>query len=667
MEGGNSWANVEVVIHFRLVLPDEAEVLDMRRTRTDAEIADQNIQQFLAALRDDFDLAGMQVPHVATDTQRSRLLQGEVTEADALDQSRYDNTHGLHERRQNTPGWGKEKVFRNCPPLPYLVILSRTRYSDMQRRTFLKSTAVAGAAALLPWKGNGSIHVTSAAPPDDQWLQDAVSEAVAMGALSASALFLSHRRQSLQIRKTDVHSITDDEAAGITLTVRVGGGMASASVPTARKGSPKDFARTAVDAARLTRTRPANSAPPKVDEEGDVAILEHVPSGNSSPKIGRWSPDGLTDPFQVPLSERVSFLAGLTGTALKISQIPYAVANQFLQRRDSLFVDSDGSRIGQTQYATYVNFAVTAFHQQKRLMDTRTSEREAQMTDWAGATANMLSELETAMQEVLRLQQADPVTQDSYDLVVHPTLLWNILFETLLPHFDPRQLLGLDGRSPADRWLTLAKFNERPLRIPALRLSWDPTLPGGLATCGWDDVGNESSQRRILDEAGVLQAIPVSPDLLASDELYASLPRMSFSRAPSWNVPATVAMPNVVLAGGPGKSLDDLIGGVDSGLFVKGRGTVVTNPARTLFRVRPQSAWMIRGGKIAEMVRDVEIETSVEQFWNALEEVGRDEDRFLGGDLFPGRAFPLWETPFSVATPPALFRRVSVYRAEGRP
>lgn len=89
-----------MVIHFRLVLPDETKVLDVRRTWTDTEIAKQGIQLFLVTLGDDFDLAGIQVPHVAAYTQCARSLQGEVTVADALDQSRYDDMDGLHERRE---------------------------------------------------------------------------------------------------------------------------------------------------------------------------------------------------------------------------------------------------------------------------------------------------------------------------------------------------------------------------------------------------------------------------------------------------------------------------------------------------------------------------------------------------------------------------------------
>ncbi len=536
----------------------------------------------------------------------------------------------------------------------------------MQRRTFLKSTAALGAASMLPWKSSPSTAQT-ADPPTDDWLQAAIDEASQLGAGHAEALYLAQRRQSTQIRKEDVYSITDSDEAGITLRVRFGSFIGTASVPSAQRGSPKDLARRAVESARLQGGLLKQDERLKASELfGRLDTLPRVPLDVIRDV---WQPEGVEDPFLTDLGERIDFLKNLNRTALKITQIPYAVSNQFLNRRRSIFVDSLGNRKEQEQFATYVNFAVTAFHQQKRRMDTRTSEREAQATGWAGATANMQSELETAMQEVLRTQQADPVTPDTYDLVIHPTMLWNLFLETLLPHFDARQLLRLDGRSSGERWITLSNLGERPLRSEALVLNWDTVLPGGLASCRWDDTGKRTSSFiPFLDRTGIVQNIPVSPDLVAYDQSYSlGFPGFDFSRASAWHTPATMAMPNMVLQGGrDGKNLDDLIAGVDNGIFVKGRGTVLTNPAKSLFRVRPQAAWAIRGGKIAEMLRDVEIETSTAQFWNALEEAGRKEDTFLGGELFPQRAYPLWDTPFSIATPPALFRRIPVYRTEGQ-
>ncbi|MFZ1731922.1 MAG: metallopeptidase TldD-related protein [Bacteroidota bacterium] len=546
----------------------------------------------------------------------------------------------------------------------------------MQRRTFLKTSAALGAASMLPWQRRAEAAMPPVDPPTEDWMQSAVSEAKALGAVHAELLFISERHQRAQVRKDTLHSITDSEDAGITLRVRFAEGFGSASVSAVRRGSPSELAQMAVESAKIARPPLKNSVRKNSKaKDSDVEDIPRDSGGNDSadsPSNGNtqrqvWSPEGIQDPFLTNLDERIAFLMDLNKTATKVPQIPYAVANQFMQRRSSIFVDSLGSKIEQQQYATYVNFAVTAFQQKQRRMDTRTSDREAQATDWTGATANMQSELETAMQEVLQAQQADSVTPDKYDLVIHPTMLWNLFLETLLPHLDPRQLLERDGRAPGDRWLTLAKLNQRPLRSEALRLRWDNTLPRGLATSGWDDAGRKTGSSVLLGKGGAVQSIPVSPDLIAADSAFgAGFPGTNFSRAAAWYRPATVAMPNMVLEGGVGKNIDDLFGGVDNGLFLKGRGTVMTNPAKTLFRVRPQAAWAIRGGKLAEMLRDVEIETSAEQFWNALEEAGRSEDTFLGGDLFPQRAFPLWDTPFSVATPPALFRGIPVFRTEAQ-
>ncbi|MBN1449242.1 MAG: hypothetical protein JXA28_15045, partial [Bacteroidetes bacterium] len=343
-------------------------------------------------------------------------------------------------------------------------------------------------------------------------------------------------------------------------------------------------------------------------------------------------------------------------------QIPFAVANLFLRGTDSILVTSRNAEIRQSAVCTYPNFAVTAFHQKLRRMDTRTGSQEAQAAGWEITDGSMRSDLETAMQEVLQLQTADPVTQNAYDIVMHPTFLWDLLFDTLLPHLDTRRVLGMDGGSPVDRWLRPDQISSTRIGSELLNIRADSSLPRGLATCGWDDTGRPASSAPLVEGGRILR--------LPTDETLPPLPDvqgLGFSRSPQWNIPATMAMPNIVLKESTGGSLFDMISGLDNGLFVKGRGNVMMNPAKTMFRVRPQIAWMIRSGKLAEPVRGVEIETSVEQFWNSLAALSGAEESMVAGDLFPGRSHALWEVPFSVSVPAGLFRRIPVYTAqEGR-
>jgi len=514
----------------------------------------------------------------------------------------------------------------------------------MRRRTFLQTTAAAGTAALLlPGPTRGRTSTTEEQGVDSTWLEDAVNSAIDQGAEYAEILFREDATETLQLRKDRMYQASDGFHSGMTMRVFRNGAWGSASVSEWNPGNPSALAASALRSSRII---------------GGIRRQELDLSNRVSDGKHEWSTPINRDPFAVSFEEKHDFLLSLTEKATKIQQIPFAVANLFLVRRRSEFINSLGAGVHQTFHYTYPNFAVTAFHQKKRRMDSRSSEREAQAAGWEVTGESFDSALETAMQEVLQLQTAEAVTEQRYDLVVHPTLLWDLLFTTLLPHLDPSRLLGLDGARPGDRWLKPEDLGHKRIGSPLLNLRTNSSLARGLASCGWDDSGRAATDVQLLRD-GIPQMIPAS-DTLPIPGTISTIP---FSRSAQWNAPADAAMPNIVMDSGE-QSLAGLVSSVDTGLLVKGRGTVVLNPAKTLFRVRPQMAWMIRGGKIAEVVRGVEIETSVEQFWNALDVLGGSNEAVTSGDLFPSRALPIWSVPFSVSAPPALFRDIPIYSAK---
>lgn len=514
----------------------------------------------------------------------------------------------------------------------------------MKRRTFLQTTALTAAAAAAPLR----LRAYHAAPPaplvETDWLQDAVQDAIDAGATYAEALFRRDRSETIQLRKEDISGLESSEEAGIALRVFSGGAWGSAAVSSWEPGRPDALAAAAIASA------------------GQLATLRTQDFDASSRESGGrydWSTDVVTDPFEIPIEEKVALLRRLTSKALSVSQIPFAVANLFIQRGETELVTSRDAVIRQRTLYTYPNFAVTAFHQKLRRMDTRSSSMEAQAGGWEIVDASLDSDLETSMQEALTLQTTDPVTPDSYDLVVHPTLLWDLLCDTLLPHLDPRTVLALDGNRPGDRWFGIDDIGDITIGSELLTLQADSSLPRGLASCGWDDTGRPSPTGTIVD-AGRVVRLPFDETLPRP----AGLSTVGFTRSGTWNIPVNAAMPNIVMSAGSGGSLSDLVSGVDNGLLVKGRSRVMMNSAKTLFRVSPQMAWMIRGGSVAEAVRGVEIETSVEQFWKALDALSTANENIVAGDLFPGRSSALWEVPFSVSVPAGVFRRIPVYTAQ---
>ncbi len=511
----------------------------------------------------------------------------------------------------------------------------------MERRSFLKLTGATAAAAPLLRR-----HATAGPQLNEQMhtselLEDVVDAAMSAGAQYADARALRHRVQTVQVRKDEVFSITDNEDAGIALTVYRDGGWATVCFSLREEPEVKREARRALELA------------------GVAASLEALPfheEGRAEDVESAWSAPFEIDPFEIGLEEKVAQLRDITAFPLSIAQIPYAVANLFIHRHEVDFVSSRDVKLKQTFHSLYQNYAVTAFHQQKRLMDSRSSPREARAGGWELMRAYQRSELDTITQEVLKKQAAEGITDGTMDIVLDATVFWDVLVDTLLPHLDVRRMLQRDGNRPGTPWLRAEDIGSKVLASEALTVEWDNTLAGGLATCGWDDAGRAASKGTLIERGRVL-AVP------ASDELPLASP-LRYSRSGNWRVPAQLAMPNLVVRSSGERNLQQLIGAVESGLLVRGRGSIVTNPGRTVFRLRPQVGWRIQGGEVKEMVRDFEIEMPVEAFWKQLVEIGSPREALLAGELFPERSYPLWTQPFSVSTPPALFTAVSVFSSK---
>ena len=120
-------------------------------------------------------------------------------------------------------------------------------------------------------------------------------------------------------------------------------------------------------------------------------------------------------------------------------------------------------------------------------------------------------------------------------------------------------------------------------------------------------------------------------------------------------------MANVSLqpaAGGP--STEDLIGGVERGIYVVGDRSWSIDMQRYNFQFTGQRFYKIVDGKIAGQLRDVAYQATTTDFWGSMESVGGPQTYLLGGALNCGKAEPSQSGAVSHGCPSALFRGVNV-------
>ena len=135
----------------------------------------------------------------------------------------------------------------------------------------------------------------------------------------------------------------------------------------------------------------------------------------------------------------------------------------------------------------------------------------------------------------------------------------------------------------------------------------------------------------------------------------------------SWSTFPIQRMPNISLQpGSTPMSFEQLIGGVQRGVFIKGRGSWSIDQQRYNFQFGGQLFYEIRNGRIGDMLRDVAYQARAPDFWSAMDGVGDRTTYFLDGTANCGKGQPGQTAPVSHGAVPGRFRNINVLNTDRR-
>src|SRR4029077_19005857 len=106
--------------------------------------------------------------------------------------------------------------------------------------------------------------------------------------------------------------------------------------------------------------------------------------------------------------------------------------------------------------------------------------------------------------------------------------------------------------------------------------------------------------------------------------------------------------------GGP--STEELIAGVDNGIFIIGDKSWSIDMQRYNFQFTGQRFFRIRDGRLDGMLKDVAYQATTTDFWGAMEAVGGPSTWRLGGAFNCGKAQPGQVAAVSHGCPSILVR-----------
>jgi len=517
------------------------------------------------------------------------------------------------------------------------------------RRDFLKMAGLAaGAAATLPaWVYE--VEAAQAAAVDKNRLADvALSTAKRLGASYADIRINRTRTEAVSTRERQVQNVSRTQNFGFGVRVLVKGtwGFAASSIVTA-----EEVRRVTSDAVEIAR---ANS----VFQRRPVRL---VPAPKA---VAEWKSAFERDPFDVAVDDKIQFLLKLNEEALKVKGVSFINSSMTWVNEQKFLATSDGSRIEQYLIRGYPDFSVTAIDRASGDFQTRNAIGGPQGTGYEYIEKYpWLDEARQAGEEAVAKLKAKSVEPGQYDLVLHPSHLFLTIHESVGHSTELDRALLWEANYAGTSFLTPDKTGKLRFGSRIVNFFADRTQPGALATVAYDDEGVPGQKWHLVRD-GIFVDWQTTRDLaplVGRDKSYGCL------HAQGWGDVPFPRMPNVSLE--PAKenvSLDDLVGGVERGIMIYGRGSYSIDQQRYNFQFGGQTFWEIRGGKIIGMLRDVAYQSRTTDFWGACDALGGQATYQLGGTFTDGKGEPGQSSAVSHGCPVTRFRRINVLNTAAR-
>jgi TldD protein len=480
----------------------------------------------------------------------------------------------------------------------------------------------------------------------------ALQRAADLGAEHAD--FRAERILAQQIMLSDgqPETLVDTDVLGLSVRVVVDGTWGFAATVDM---TPDAAARAAAEAVQVARVAEAINSE-RIELAGEPAHGDVT-----------WVSAYQVDPFDASLTDKVELLAEWSSGLLANERIAHVDA-MLLQVRECKFYSDGTTTTLQQRVRLAPQLNCVAIEPDGRFETMRTLAPPAGRgleylggSPWSAAGANgawdFPAEL-AAIPGLLAEKLAAPsVTAGRYDLVIDPSNLWLTIHESVGHATELDRALGYEAAFAGTSFATPDKLNSLHYGSPLMHITGDRTAEHGLASVGYDDEGVAAQSWDLVSD-GIFTGYQTDRRMALMRGMGRST-GCAFADSPE-HMPIQ-RMPNVSLQPVPdGPSTQELIGGVENGIYIVGDKSWSIDMQRYNFQFTGQRFYKISHGRLAGQLRDAAYQAVTTDFWNAMEAVGGPQTYVLGGAFNCGKGQPLQVAPVSHGCPAALFRGIRI-------
>jgi predicted Zn-dependent protease len=457
-----------------------------------------------------------------------------------------------------------------------------------------------------------------------------------------SLRFVEESSETLAVRQdvAEPPQLSTDRGAMVTVIDKGGLGYAATGDLTA--AGLREAAGRAKRLAELTASR---------------SVVDYSRIALPNPK-GSYASPLADDPARLSRREKIELLAEEAKQCRIDERIVDWEASLWTTRSRQAYFTADGGEVEQVFHYLVPNMSATAHA--NGITQTRTyggrdngfcRQGGLEVLDAFGLKGSGRAVAEGA----LELLAAPNCPGGRMDVLLMPDQMMLQIHESIGHPLELDRILGDERNFAGTSFVSLDMFGSYRYGSELLDVTFDPTRREEYAAYGWDDDGLRA-ERQYLIRKGILER-PLGG---AISQARAGIAGVANTRACSWNRAPIDRMANLNVE--PGAStLEELVASIELGVMMRTNVSWSIDDSRNKFQFGCEWGRMIRGGKLAEVVRNPNYRGISATFWRSLCGVGDASTFEVMGTPFCGKGEPNQVIRCGHASPACRFSGVEVF------
>jgi TldD protein len=458
----------------------------------------------------------------------------------------------------------------------------------------------------------------------------------------AEARAVARRTENVLVRDGHLERVDDDASEGVGVRVRSGSAWGFAATGDLTRAGLQDALARAIAVAE---SQPRSASAP-------LAAID-------APARGTWRGPCDIDPFSIPLTDKLTLLVAADEAMRGDQRIVRREAECHARLEETAFASTEGASCAQTSHHCGGGIGVVAVGGEEVQFRTYPLAHGGDIAaaGWEHVLGlNLAEQAPRIAAEAVELLTAPPCPSGRTTLILHDEQMALQIHESIGHALELDRMLLFEASYAGTSWVTPTDLGSLRYGSPALNITADATLVGGLGSFGWDDEGVPGSRTPLIVEGELRAALADRASAAAI-----GMPRSGgCARADGFSRQPIVRMTNVSLEAGSAGSLDDLIADTDDGLYLETNRSWSIDDRRLHFQFGTEVAREIRDGKLGRLYRNPSYAGITPEFWGSMDAVCSAPAWRVWGLVNCGKGEPGQVARVSHGAAPARFRNVEV-------